>query len=83
MCVQKIQAGKLEAKKAGEPVQDGAIQSACSSSCPTNAISFGDLNDETHYVNKESKQERAYMLLEEVGAQPNVYYQTKIRNTND
>jgi molybdopterin-containing oxidoreductase family iron-sulfur binding subunit len=80
MCVQRIQAGKLDAKKKGEKVQDGAIQTACSSACPTNAISFGDLNDPQHAINKEKEQERAYFLLEEVGAQPNVYYQTKVRN---
>jgi MoCo/4Fe-4S cofactor protein with predicted Tat translocation signal len=80
MCVQRIQAGKLDAKKKGEKVQDGAIQTACSSACPTNAISFGDLNDPQHAINKEKEQERAYFLLEEVGAQPNVYYQTKVRH---
>ena len=82
MCVQRIQAGKLEAKKAGEPVQDGAIQTACSLACPTHAIKFGDFNNETHTVNAEAKSERAYVLLEEVGTQPNIYYQTKIRNIN-
>jgi Fe-S-cluster-containing dehydrogenase component len=82
MCVQRIQEGKLEAKKVGETVQEGAIQTACSSVCPSNAIKFGDLNNDSHVVNAESKQERAYLLLEEVGTQPNVYYHTKIRNNN-
>lgn len=82
MCVQRIQEGKLEAKKAGETVQDGAIETACSSACPSNAIKFGDLNNTSHTVNAESKQERAYLLLEEIGTQPNVYYHTKIRNNN-
>jgi len=82
MCVQRIQEGKLEAKKAGETVQQGSIETACSSVCPSNAIKFGDLNDKSHAVNAESKQDRSYVLLEEVGTQPNVYYQTKIRNNN-
>ncbi|MFT6746377.1 MAG: Fe-S-cluster-containing dehydrogenase component, partial [Glaciecola sp.] len=82
MCIQRIQGGKLEAKKLGETVQDGAIQTACSSVCPSNAIKFGDLNNTSHVVNAESKDERAYLLLEEVGTQPNVFYQTKIRNNN-
>jgi molybdopterin-containing oxidoreductase family iron-sulfur binding subunit len=80
MCVQRVQAGKLDAKKKGERVQDGAIQTACSSACPTNAITFGDLNDSAHQIYKEKESERAYFLLEEVGVQPNVYYQTKVRN---
>ncbi len=50
MCVQQIQAGKLEAKKAGTPVQDGAIETACSAACGTGAIVFGDLNDKKSKV---------------------------------
>lgn len=80
LCVQRVQAGKLDAKKKGEPVMDGAIQTACSSACPTNAITFGDINDSGSAVRKEAMQERAYHLLEEVGVQPNIWYQTKVRN---
>lgn len=82
LCVQRIQAGKLEAKKAGEPVKDGAIQTACSSSCPTNCITFGDINDTNSMVRKEAMDDRAYHLLEEVGVQPNIWYQTKVRNVD-
>ncbi|MCI5057494.1 MAG: 4Fe-4S dicluster domain-containing protein, partial [Flavobacteriales bacterium] len=82
MCIQRIQAGKLEAKKQGEKVQDGAIQTACSSACPTNAITFGDINDNNHTVNTLSKDDRMYHLLEEVGTQPNIMYLTKVRNNN-
>jgi len=80
MCVQRIQAGKLDAKKAGTKVQDGAIQTACSASCPTNAITFGDLNDTTSKINGDMNHNRAYRVIEEVGQQPNVYYLTKVRN---
>lgn len=83
MCVQKIQAGKLEAKKAGEPVKDGAIQTACSETCPTNAITFGDLNDKNSLIAKKAAGKRAYSSLEEVGTRPNVYYQVKVRNINE
>ena len=80
MCVQRIQAGKLEAKIDGTPVQNGAIESACSSSCPTNAIKFGDLNNTEHAISGEKNDDRAYLLMEEIGTQPNIYYQTKVRN---
>lgn len=80
LCVQRIQYGKLEAKKDGTPVQDQAIQSACSASCPTNAITFGDLNDKSHKAGVDKDNERAYVLMEEIGTQPNIYYQTKVRN---
>ena len=80
MCVQRIQAGKLDAKKAGEPVKDGAIQTACSSSCPTNALVFGDVNDESSEVKQLKSDERRYFLLEALNTSPSVFYQTKIRN---
>ena len=81
MCVQSIQAGKLNAKKAGRPVEENDIDTACSSICPAECITFGDLNDTNHRVNKMKDHERSYLLMEEVGAQPNVYYQTLVRNT--
>ncbi len=80
MCVQRIQAGKLEAKNAGTPVQDGAIETACAEACPTNAITFGDLNDKNTVIRKNANDDRAYLALEEIGIQPNVYYMTKVRN---
>ncbi len=83
LCVQRIQAGKLEAKKNGEPVQDGAIQTACAESCPTDGIVFGDLNDKNSKIRKLADSNRAYNVLEEVGTRPNIYYQVKVRNVED
>lgn len=83
MCVQRIQAGKLEAKKANRMVIDQEIQTACSDACPTNAIVFGDFNDEKAQLTELSAKPRAYYLLEEVGVKPNVLYQTKIRNVEE
>lgn len=93
MCVQRIQAGKLTAKKEGRKVQDGDINTACATACPTNAIVFGDMNDpnskitqmlkiqeDTTSAIKEVNEERAYHVLEEINVSPNVWYFTKIRN---
>jgi len=80
LCVQSIQAGKLEAKKEGRPVKDGEIQTACSSGCPTNAITFGDLNDKNSLVAANAADNRTYKMIEEVGTQPNVHYMVKVRN---
>jgi MoCo/4Fe-4S cofactor protein with predicted Tat translocation signal len=80
MCVQRIQEGKLSAKKENRKMNDGEIQPACAQSCPTKAISFGDINDEKSKISKLKKDERSYHLLEEVGIKPNVFYLTKIRN---
>ncbi len=84
MCVQRIQEGKLLAKKEKRPIKDGDITIACASSCPTDAIVFGDQNDTTSKVsieNNELNKERAYTVLEELNVQSNVFYLTKIRNT--
>jgi MoCo/4Fe-4S cofactor protein with predicted Tat translocation signal len=80
LCVQRIQEGKLSAKKDGTAVIDQAIQTACSASCPTNAIIFGDHNDKESKLAVATGIERAYHMIEEVGTQPNVWYQTKVRN---
>jgi Fe-S-cluster-containing dehydrogenase component len=80
MCIQRIQYGKLEAKKGNRKVVDGDIQTACSSVCPTNAIVFGDAQDRSSKVAELKGDERSYHLLEELGTQPSVFYQTKIRN---
>ncbi len=81
LCVQRTQSAKLEAKKAGAPLEDGAVLTACAEACPTNAITFGDLNDTNSEVRATYDNNRTYHALEEVGIQPNVAYLTKVRNT--
>ena len=81
LCVQRIQTGKLDAKKEGRPVRDEEITSSCAEACPTNAINFGDLNDKDAKVTGIAKSDRSYRALEEIGVKPNIYYQVKVRNT--
>ncbi|HBF20129.1 MAG TPA: quinol:cytochrome C oxidoreductase [Cryomorphaceae bacterium] len=80
MCIQRIQLGKLTAKKEGRPLKDGEVQTACQSACDTEAIVFGDVNNKDSQVFKLKQDKRMYHLLEEVGTQPSVFYQTKVRN---
>jgi molybdopterin-containing oxidoreductase family iron-sulfur binding subunit len=79
-CVQRIQAGKLDAKSEGRPVQDGDVTSACSDVCPTNAITVGDWNDVNSAIRKSADDKRSYQALEEVGVKPNVWFKVKVRN---
>jgi MoCo/4Fe-4S cofactor protein with predicted Tat translocation signal len=44
-CVQRIQNGKLQAKKERRPVRDGEVVTACQAACSTGAIVFGDVNN--------------------------------------
>ena len=81
-CVQSIQAGKLQAKKEGRNIKDGEVMTACQKSCPSNAIHFGDINDETSEVYKLIKGDRAYGLIEEIQVLPSVQYLVKVRNND-
>ena len=80
MCVQRIQHGKLEAKKQRKPLEDGAIKTACQQSCPSDAIIFGDKNDKNSKISEFLGDERNYVVLEELNVQPRVSYMTKVRN---
>ena len=42
---------------------------------------FGDVNDKDSKVSELRRNDRMYRLLESVGTEPNVMYQTKVRNT--
>jgi molybdopterin-containing oxidoreductase family iron-sulfur binding subunit len=83
MCAQRLQAGKLEAKKAGAPIVDGSIKTACQQACPTNAIMFGDVNDENSEISKWRADNRNYVMLEELGVKPTVSYMVKVRNQEE
>ena len=83
MCAQRTQEGKLKAKKAGEPIKDLSLKTACQQSCPTNAIVFGDANDEMAMVSGLRNDERNYYLLEELGVKPNISYLVKVRNQDE
>jgi molybdopterin-containing oxidoreductase family iron-sulfur binding subunit len=83
-CVQRIQAGKLEAKKAGRPLKDNEdIQVACQQSCPAGAIMFGDFNDPNSQVHKYFNSERSYQVIEELKTYPSISYLVKVRNRTE
>jgi molybdopterin-containing oxidoreductase family iron-sulfur binding subunit len=80
-CIQKIQEGKLKAKREKRSIHDGEVKTACQRACPANAIVFGDLNDEQSEISKLYRNERGFHVLEELNVQSSVKYLTKIRNT--
>jgi molybdopterin-containing oxidoreductase family iron-sulfur binding subunit len=82
-CVQTLQEGKLKAKKEGRKLLDEDVRSACQSSCPTDCITFGDMNDPESMVSKAWDNERNFHVIEEVHALPSVGYLTKVRNVNN
>ena len=86
-CVQRLQEGKLKAKKASRPLNTGNdgqwdLKVACQQACPTNAIVFGNINDSKSAVVKTrmENQKREFRSLEPVHTLPNVSYMAKVRN---
>lgn len=82
-CVQRIQEGKLTAKKERRRPLPDEIQTACAQACPTNAIIFGDMNNPESTISQMLEvelQERAFHVLEEINVKPQISYLTKIRN---
>jgi molybdopterin-containing oxidoreductase family iron-sulfur binding subunit len=80
LCIQRIQEGKAEAKREGRPLRDGEVQTACQQSCPSQAITFGDLNDPKSRLSALAHDARSYHLLHELNIGPVVNYLTKIKN---
>ena len=78
MCIQRIVAGKDRARDEKRPVRDGDIMTACQQTCPTQAITFGNLKDETSEVTKLQHGPRAYTVLDELGTRPSVTYLKKV-----
>ncbi|NJN63626.1 MAG: 4Fe-4S dicluster domain-containing protein [Acidobacteria bacterium] len=79
-CTQRIETARIDAKVAGRALKDGDIVTACEQTCPTNAIVFGDLNDEKSRVRKLHDGHRAYPMLEYLNVKPRVEYLVKVRN---
>ncbi|CCG99079.1 putative iron-sulfur binding oxidoreductase [Fibrella aestuarina BUZ 2] len=85
-CVQRIQEGKLTAKKERRRPLPDEIQSACAQACPTDAIIFGDMNNPESTISKvlaTELNERAFHVLEEINVRPQIAYLTKIRNKDE
>ena len=83
MCIQMTQATILQAKKEGRPVKDGEFQTACTNACSSGAMVFGDINDKSTKVSHMHEDDRTFKLLDFVGTKPNVFYQLKVKNTNE
>lgn len=84
-CVQRLQDSKLEAKKQQDPSLVRNVKVACAQACPTNAISFGNVNDKESDVYKIRNIEqvnRSFYVLEQLHVLPNVSYLAKVKNTD-
>jgi Fe-S-cluster-containing dehydrogenase component len=84
-CVQRLQEGKLKAKKENRPLKDLAdVQTACQQACSSDAIIFGNVNDKESLVSRTRKDnsQRLFYVIEETHTLPNVNYLAKVRHTD-
>jgi len=95
-CVQRIRNAEMETErefdkrkaagkvdKFGRPkIMDGEIVTACQAACPTAAITFGDINDDSSAVLRAKAEDHNYGLLAELNTSPRTSYLAAIRNPN-
>jgi molybdopterin-containing oxidoreductase family iron-sulfur binding subunit len=60
---------------------DYARITACAAACPSDAITFGNLNVADSAVAKKFEDRRAYRMLDELNTKPGVAYLTRIVHT--
>ena len=73
-CIQRIRFVKERAQDENRLIKDGEVIPACAQTCPTRAITFGNLLDPESKVSKLSKSEGVFRALEHLGTEPVVYY---------
>ncbi|MEM9290903.1 MAG: TAT-variant-translocated molybdopterin oxidoreductase [Acidobacteriota bacterium] len=85
-CVQRIKEARSEARvdanEPGRKINEDDLLTACQEVCATDAIAFGDINDENSRVAKWKATNLNYSLLEELGTRPRTTYLAKLRNPN-
>jgi MoCo/4Fe-4S cofactor protein with predicted Tat translocation signal len=82
-CVQRLQAGKLTAKKEERKLNDNDVKTACQQACAADAIVFGNVNDKEsaiYNIRENESKNRLYYALEQLHVLPNVNYLAKVRN---
>ena len=82
-CIQRIRAAGINARQDGNrDIADGEVKTACQQACPSQAISFGNLEDADSEVVGLKSSPRSYELLAELAVKPRVSYLARLRNPN-
>lgn len=73
-CHHRLIRASEQAKAEKRDLTEKDYQPACVQSCPTRAMTFGDLDDPHSEVSRLARNERAFRLMEELGTEPKVIY---------
>jgi len=82
-CTQRINATRAQAIREGREIEANEITPACAAACPTQAITFGDINNEQSFVTQLKAQPHDYQLLGELNTKPRTTYLAKLYNPNE
>ena len=81
-CVQRITQARIASEKEERRIRDGEIKTACQQVCPTEAITFGDINDKSSALSRRRDTPRRYQLLAELNTRPRTTYVAAVNNPN-
>jgi molybdopterin-containing oxidoreductase family iron-sulfur binding subunit len=78
-CVQRIQSARQTVQNEGQGIiLDGDVQTACQQTCPSHAITFGNLRDENSAASKTADSKRGYHALHVLNTRPAITYLAKV-----
>lgn len=81
-CIQRIREAHITSDKENRSIRDGEIQTACQQVCPTQAITFGNINDRESHAARLKREPANYSLLADLNTRPRTTYLADIRNPN-
>jgi len=73
-CHHRLMHAREEARVQKRALRAGDYTPACVESCPASAMTFGNLDDRSDPVVKQTQSPRAFQVLEDLGTEPKVYY---------
>lgn len=81
-CIQRISKARIKAERDHTKIADADLKTACQQACPTQAITFGDINNPDSEVSRRKATPLNYALLGELNVRPRTTYLAKVKNTN-
>jgi molybdopterin-containing oxidoreductase family iron-sulfur binding subunit len=79
-CTQRLMEEKENAREQGREVDGSRVKTACQQACPTEAIAFGDINQNSGDLRQYHEHPLRYHVLDALNVRPNVTYIARLRN---